>query len=144
MISDKINSTAEKILKELCGFDVIEKLRRHGYKKVNIAALMMVSSGYRAKEPHWSNAKPIFQFWQMLFQQRYVFLRSLHINLSTIIDCKYSYFIRKFQEKTNNFQLFAIEKGRLVIKEIMGDKPVPQYILRSRIKGRESVEVIKL
>ena len=46
MVTDEVDLAAKDVLKILCGFDVIKELRRHGYKNIYIAALMMIASGY--------------------------------------------------------------------------------------------------
>ncbi len=46
MVADEVDLAAEDILKILCCFDVIKELWRHGNENINIAALMMIASGY--------------------------------------------------------------------------------------------------
>ena len=82
MVLYEIYMTSQNFFKIFCSTNIIVKFRRHRDEKVNIAALVMVATSHRTKKAHRSDAKTLLQFWQMLLQYLYVFLRSFHSNSS--------------------------------------------------------------
>ena len=75
VVLNKINMAAKHLFKIFCSTDIIVILGRHHDKEINIAALMMITTGNGAKKAHRCDAKTLLQFRQVTSDNVNILLR---------------------------------------------------------------------